>query len=186
MAFRGRGRGRGGRGFGGGFSYGYAKQEAFELFPDIELPKIPTVTKEQEALVREQRKLENFWKTSPYYLEESVSKQSIFSGSLHRKRQSDDIERYSDRTKPNNKIVRDSLSQFLVPSRFPKELVEDSKGRQPSRKRVRWNLDSELQKLDHLEKLEQMAEGEENIDFDDDEDDFIDADDDGGEDEGIY
>jgi DNA-directed RNA polymerase III subunit RPC7 len=159
MAFRGRGRGRG-RGFGGGFGYGFAKQEPFELFPDLELPKIPTVSKEQEALVIEQRRLENFWKTSPYFLEESTSKESIFSDSFHKKRQSDDIERYSDRKMQNNKIVRDSLSQYLVLSRFPKELVEDSKGKQPSRKRARWNFDSELQKLDLFEKLEQ-AEGEE-------------------------
>ncbi|XP_059429976.1 uncharacterized protein LOC132163630 [Corylus avellana] len=211
MAFRGRGRGRG---YGG--SFGYSKQEKFELFPDIELPKIPTLTKEQETLVIEQRKLENFWKTSPYFLEEFASKESIFSDSFHKKK-SDDIERYSDRKRPNNRIVRDSLSQYLVATRFPQELVEDSKGQRPSRKKARWNLDSELNKLDVLEKLEQMAKGGEdgedkkgdgdedeneeeevvessdtdgeytqNIDFDDDEDDFIDADNDGGDDEGIY
>jgi DNA-directed RNA polymerase III subunit RPC7 len=161
MAFRGGGRGRGRRrGFGGGSGCGFAKEEPFEFFPEIELPKIPTMSKEQEALVIEQRRLENFWKTSPYFLEESTSKESIFSDSFHKKSQGVDIERYSDRKRPNNRIVRDSLGQYLVLSRFPKELVEDSKGKQPSRKRARWNLDSELQKLDVFEKLEQMAEGE--------------------------
>jgi DNA-directed RNA polymerase III subunit RPC7 len=80
---------------------------------------------------------------------------------FHKKRQSDDIERSSDCKMLNNKIVCDSLTQCLVLGRFPKELVEDSKGKQPSRKRARWNFDSELQKLDLFEKLEQMAESEE-------------------------
>ncbi|KAE8076701.1 hypothetical protein FH972_015335 [Carpinus fangiana] len=212
MAFRGRGRGRG---YGGGYGRGI-KQEQFVLFPDIELPKIPTLTEEQRSLGREQRRLENFWKTSSYFLEESASKESIFSDRFDKRKQSDDIERYSDRKRPNNKIVRDSLSQYLVVSRFPQELVEDLKGQRPRKKKARWNLDSELNKLDVLEKLEQMAEGGEedkkgdgdedeneeevieaessdtdgeytqNIDFDDDEDDFIDADNDGGDEEGIY
>ncbi|KAG6621171.1 hypothetical protein I3842_Q030100 [Carya illinoinensis] len=39
-----------------------------------------------------------------------------------------------------------------------------SKGQRPSQKKVRWNPESELQKLDYLEKLEQRAQGQENKD----------------------
>ncbi|XP_030973779.1 uncharacterized protein LOC126688495 [Quercus robur] len=225
MAFRGRGRGRGYGGGGGGFKY--AKQEPFELFPDIELPCIGSVIKEEsdkkkgetdqkgkgltreETLVSTGMRLQIFWKSSAYFLEETVPKKS----------QSTDIERYSDRTKPRTTVTRDSLSQILVVKRFPQELIGGWKGQQPSRKKVRWNPESDLQKLDFLEKLEQRFQGQEdkgekekkegedededeeegedaeeepsdddyyqNDYFDDDEDDYNEVDD-GGEDEGIY
>ncbi|XP_041009141.1 DNA-directed RNA polymerase III subunit RPC7-like isoform X1 [Juglans microcarpa x Juglans regia] len=150
MAFRGRGRGRG---YGGAGGYGFAKQEPFELFPDIELPNIKSVHKE-ETLVRESVKLQNFWKASAYYLDETVSKNS----------RSTEIERYSDMTKPKTTITRDSISQILELKRFPQELIGGSKGQRPSQKKVRWNPESELQKLDYLEKLEQRAQGQENKD----------------------
>ncbi|KAG6657231.1 hypothetical protein CIPAW_04G075800 [Carya illinoinensis] len=92
--------------------------EPFELFPDIELPNIKSVHKE-ETLVRESVKLQNFWKASAYYLDETVSK----------------------------------ILGFLV-----------FKGQRPSQKKVRWNPESELQKLDYLEKLEERAQGQENKD----------------------
>ncbi|KAK7842155.1 hypothetical protein CFP56_014251 [Quercus suber] len=167
MAFRGRGRGRGYGGGGGGFKY--AKQEPFELFPDIELPCIGSVIKEEsdkkkgetdqkgksltreETLVSTGMRLQIFWKSSAYFLEETVPKKS----------QSMDIERYSDRTKPRTKVTRDSLSQILVVKRFPQELIGGWKGQQPSRKKVRWNPESDLQKLDFLEKLEQRFQGQE-------------------------
>ncbi|KAG2711397.1 hypothetical protein I3760_04G074700 [Carya illinoinensis] len=38
------------------------------------------------------------------------------------------------------------------------------KGQRPSQKKVRWNPESELQKLDYLEKLEERAQGQENKD----------------------
>ncbi|KAK9991619.1 hypothetical protein SO802_026604 [Lithocarpus litseifolius] len=220
MAFR--GRGRGGRGYGGGGGgFKYAKQEPFELFPDIELPCIgSSVTKggtdqkgksmtREETLVSTGMRLQIFWKSSAYFLEETVPKKS----------QSKDIERYSDRTKPRTTVTRDSLSQILVVKRFPQELIGGWKGQQPSRKKVRWNPESDLQKLDFLEKLEQRFQGQEdkgekekkegedededeeegedaeeepsdddyyqNDYFDDDEDDYNEVDD-GGEDEGIY
>ncbi|KAL5576890.1 hypothetical protein UlMin_018589 [Ulmus minor] len=192
MAFRG-GRG-GGRGYGGG----YTKPEPFVEFPDdVELPKINDVTPE-ENLVRRSLKLQNFWKASPYYLEDNVSN----------KRQRTEIERFSDRNKPNTSIRRDSLAQILELKNFPLELTGGSKGwqRQPSQKKVRWNPDAEMHKLDIFEKLEQrqsqsgkdekekkegenededddLGEGEseeepsdddynQNVDFDDDDDDF--------------
>ncbi|XP_024022539.1 glutamic acid-rich protein isoform X1 [Morus notabilis] len=150
MAYRGRGRGRGFRGGGGGI--GYAKQEPFVYFPDVELPDIKGVTVE-EMLVRRSQKLLNYWKASPYYLEATISK--IFH--LVSEGQNAEIEKVSDRNKVGTTIKRDSLSQILVHKSFPVELTEGSKGwqSQPGRKRVRWNPDSELQKLDIFEKLEQ-------------------------------
>ncbi|XP_035550256.1 uncharacterized protein LOC108985504 isoform X3 [Juglans regia] len=67
-------------------------------------------------------------------------------------------------TKPKTTITRDSLSQILELKRFPQELIGGSKGQRPSQKKVRWNPESELQKLDYLEKLEQRAQGQENKD----------------------
>ncbi|PON87446.1 DNA-directed RNA polymerase III, subunit Rpc [Trema orientale] len=207
MAYRGRGRGRGYGG--GGSNIGPVKQDPFVLFPeDVVLPAIKGVTVEKD-LVRRSMILQNYWKSSPYYLEETVSK----------KGQSTEIERFSDRKKVNNTIMRDSLSQILDHKKFPLELTEGSKAwRQPSRKRVRWNPDSELQKLEIFEKLEQRQalndkgekenkEGEnedededqedrdseeepsdddyiQNKDFDDDDDDFNMIDD--GEDDAVY
>ncbi|GMY32632.1 DNA-directed RNA polymerase III subunit RPC7-like isoform X1, partial [Fagus crenata] len=198
MAFRGRGRG----GFGGGGGFGYAKQEPFVLFPDIELPNIKSVTIEK-SLVLADNKLQNFWKDSAYYLEETVPKKS----------QSTDIERYSARKKSKTPVTRDSLSQILEVKRFPRELIGGWKGQQPSRKKVRWNPESGLEKLDYLEKLEERIQGQEdkgekekkegenededeeegedvegesseddyykNVDFDDDDDDFNEVDDGG-------
>ncbi|KAF9626057.1 hypothetical protein IFM89_030725 [Coptis chinensis] len=111
-----------------------------------------------------------------------------------------EIERYSDRGKPNSRSKRDSLASHLrlTPANFPLELVQGSRRAHDPRK-VRWNPESGgLQKLDFLEKLdekiEKKKEGEDedneeepeledaefsddgdynqNVDFDDDEDDF--------------
>ncbi|PPD80149.1 hypothetical protein GOBAR_DD22927 [Gossypium barbadense] len=146
MSFRGRGRGRG-RGFGGRGFGGYVPPEPFVLFPDIELPDVKAVPEEKILLVWNSRLL-NYWKASPYYLEEHVSKKS----------QSMDIERFSDWGKPKNTSKRDSLNQVLQlqSHNFPKELIGDSKRAQRSAKRMRWNLDSGLEKLDVFEKFEKM------------------------------
>ncbi|XP_022715056.1 glutamic acid-rich protein-like isoform X2 [Durio zibethinus] len=106
MSYRGRGRGRG-RGFGGGGFSGFNKPEPFVLFPDVELPDIKGVPEEKTLVIWNSR-LHNYWKASPYYLEENVSK--------------------------NLRRV------------------------QRSAKKMRWNLDSGLQKLDMFEKFEQSFE----------------------------
>ncbi|MBA0651016.1 hypothetical protein Goklo_018388, partial [Gossypium klotzschianum] len=154
MSFRGRGRGRG-RGFGGRGFGGYVPPEPFVLFPDIELPDVKAVPEEKILVVWNSRLL-NYWKASPYYLEEHVSKKS----------QSMDIERFSDWGKPKNTSKRDSLNQVLQlqSHNFPKELIgelssfpllvrlqsnigiSDSKRAQRSAKRMRWNLDSGLKR----------------------------------------
>ncbi|KAL9438355.1 hypothetical protein AB3S75_024098 [Citrus x aurantiifolia] len=208
MAYRGRGRGRGGYGGGGGF--GFAKQEPFKLFPEIELPAHKNIPIEKNLILWNSRLL-NYWKSSPYFLEENVEKNS----------QSVDIERYSDWNKPKVSSNRGSINQFLQlrSNNFPAELVKDSR-EQRNPKRVRWNADRGLRKLDLFEKLEQKFEGQEdkdekekkegedededgdeaageaeeefsddgdynqNIDFDDDEDDF--NMDEGNDDEATY
>ncbi|XVF86721.1 hypothetical protein PTKIN_Ptkin18bG0064800 [Pterospermum kingtungense] len=149
MAYRGRGRGRGG--WRGGFS-GYFKPEPFELFPDVELPDIKGVPEEKTLVVWNSR-LQNYWKASPYYLEETVSKKS----------QSMDIERFSDWGKPKKSSKRDSLDQILQlqSHNFPKELIGDSRKAHRSAKKMRWNLDSGLQKLDMFEKFEKGFEEKE-------------------------
>ncbi|XP_050235184.1 uncharacterized protein LOC126683359 [Mercurialis annua] len=212
MSFRGRGRGRGGRfGGGGGGGFGFARQEPYVEFPEVELPDRKGV-KEERVLVVGNAKLVNFWKSSPYYLEDTSSKKS----------QNMDVERFSDRGKSKTTLKRDSLGNFLLlqPSNFPKELIAGTKWDRPNPKKVRWDSHSEVQKWDLFEKLEQKYEGRDekgekekkegdeeeeddeeevedaeeelsdddynqNVDFDDDDDDYNDADD-GGNDEPEY
>ncbi|KAB5563916.1 hypothetical protein DKX38_003970 [Salix brachista] len=176
MAYRGRGRGRGRFGGGGGFSY--ARQEPFDLFPEIELPD-PKNVKEERALVVWNSRLTNYFKSSPCYLEEIVSKEI----------QSMDIERFSDRGKRRITSEHDSLDQFLqlTSKNFPKELIgglpseitryesNACLNRKRPNKKVKWTAD--LRKLDDYEKRELIYE---NIDFDDDEDDYNMEDDNAG------
>ncbi|KAF5176554.1 Dna-directed rna polymerase iii subunit [Thalictrum thalictroides] len=204
MAFRGRGRGRG-RGFGGGFSF--VKPEPYVLFPDnVQLPDVNEVV-EEKALVFWNMRLQNYWKSSPYYLEETDTTKS----------KDTDIERYSDRGKPSQ-AKRDPLSYHLklTAPNFPQELIHSSRRVQHDQRKVRWNPEPGLQMLDKLERLEEKhgdkAEGgkekkegddedeeegadidseedemsddyNQNVDFDDDEDDYnMDE----GEDEATY
>lgn len=199
MAFRGRGRGRGGYGRGGVGGFGIAKQEPFVLFPDIELPDVSSVPEEKNLVIRNAR-LQNYWKSSPYYLEDIVP----------RKSQSTDIERFSDRVRLRTTLKRDPLEQILrlTSDNFPLELLQGMKGATHNKRKVRWNPESDMQKLELFEKLEKKLEGQDekggkekkegenededdeggeeaaeeefsddgdynqNIDFDDDEDDF--------------
>ncbi|KAH9665652.1 DNA-directed RNA polymerase III subunit [Citrus sinensis] len=163
MAYRGRGRGRGGYGGGGGF--GFAKQEPFELFPEIELPDHKNVPIERNLILWNSRLLVETSKRQK-------EKDSYFScGSfgffmnLVSDSQSVDIERYSDWNKPKVSSNRGSINQFLQlhSSNFPAELVKDSR-EQRNPKRVRWNADAGMRKLDLFEKLEQKFQGQEDKD----------------------
>ncbi|BAT87114.1 DNA-directed RNA polymerase III subunit RPC7-like isoform X1 [Vigna umbellata] len=206
----GRGRGRGGRGWGrgGGFTT-FASQVPFDLFPeDVTLPefKIDDIDVNTKKLLSWSNKLQNYWKASPYLLEETTSK----------KRQSMHVDRFSD--KKTNEFTRDSLSQVLTFNGFPHELVQGKSKRMSRRKKFRWNPESEMKKMDFFEQQEKTNQGKEetdetekkegededgdgnaeeedeedmsdddynqNIDFDDDDDDFNDVDD--GDDEPIY
>ncbi|KAI3955127.1 hypothetical protein MKX01_034156 [Papaver californicum] len=73
MAYRRCGGGRGRGGFGGGFG-SYGNPEPFILFPeDVVLPDINDIKKET-ALVVWNKKLQTYWKLSPYYLEKPTKK----------------------------------------------------------------------------------------------------------------
>ncbi|XP_061336518.1 uncharacterized protein LOC133283648 isoform X1 [Gastrolobium bilobum] len=206
MASRGRGRGRG---RGGGANY--ATQVPFVLFPeDVNLPdvKLDDIDANMKKLLNWNYKFQNYWKASPYLLEETTLKKE--SQKMH-------VPRFSD--KKRTVFTRDSLSQVLMLNDFPKELIQGTSKRMPSRKKFRWNPELEMKKIDFFEQLEKKDQGQEdkgekekkdgenededenageeegeedfsdddynqNEYFDDDEDDYNDADD--GDDEGVY
>ncbi|TYK03851.1 DNA-directed RNA polymerase III subunit RPC7-like isoform X1 [Cucumis melo var. makuwa] len=152
MAFRGRGRGRGG----GGGSFQYAKQEPFELFPEnVTLPSVSEMP-EELALAMGQINFLKYWKASPFYLEENVMK----------KMQRTEIEKFSDRLKMNSTLKRDSLAQIiqLTSRNFPEELVEGFKGKLRTKRKVQWNPESGLKKMDFLEKREESLKGQDKED----------------------
>ncbi|KAH7294365.1 hypothetical protein KP509_28G068400 [Ceratopteris richardii] len=187
MAFRGRG-----RGYGRGPSYipqarGDDGMPVFArkldgpppLFPPVrKLPELPDISKTDEELITRRRRLETFWNASPYYIERPKGNSSDVIA---------DIERYSDKYKPNYRCKRPPLSSVLKlsPAYFPAELL----GQQAERKRQykgtsQWTLDTnakknDLHRLDRLETLElksvknaEDAEGKEGKkDEGDDEDD---------------
>lgn len=194
MAFRGRGRGGrfGGGRFGGGGGPCHAEKIKFELFPKIEnLPDVQNV-KEDRVSINWSYRLQMSWKLSPYNYK-GVGNDTEGHESI-------DIERYSakDSTKTRRKP---SLSDCIkmTDEYVPAELaVRHQRGR----KRVRWNQESDIQKLDIFEELEKKSKTEndkkegdaseedddkveeeeeefsdngdydQNQDFDDDEDDF--------------
>ncbi|KAJ1253454.1 hypothetical protein BS78_K254000 [Paspalum vaginatum] len=151
MAFRG-GRGRWGRGRGGGSGFDHpAKHAPYENFPDITLPEMTCVTasNDQRALILSTLKLEGFWKTSCYHLEEDAH-------APKKKNQDREIERFSDR-KRKTQTKREALVSYLklTPSNFPAELVQGSRRGQVSNKKLRWDKDSDEQAFEAFEKLEQ-------------------------------
>ncbi|KAL0338784.1 UNVERIFIED_CONTAM: hypothetical protein Sangu_1400500 [Sesamum angustifolium] len=125
-------RGRGrGRGGFGGGGFRPAKQEPLELFPEIEGLGTAEYSTAQIELIK--------WSSE-------VDKP--------------DIERYSDRNLHAGK-VKPPLWHFikLDADHVPAELARGEK--QKLVKRVRWNPESDLQKLDLFEKLEQKHQGQE-------------------------
>ncbi|CAL5363544.1 unnamed protein product [Camellia sinensis] len=167
MAFR--GRGRGGYGRGGGGSFGYAKQEPFLLFPltvielqvllvardnlqgEIEnLPDAKSVTEEMALVLRSSR-LQKFWNSSVYYLKDEGHKGDEIT----------DIERFSDRGKRRTEH-KHKLTDFIKCSveYVPAELAQDSKSELNGPRKVRWNQESDLLKLDIFEKREQKHQGQ--------------------------
>lgn len=152
MAFRGRGGGGfGGRGggFGGRGGLRAAKQVPFELFPDIpDLPDAKSVV-EEWALARWGSKFQRFWNSSPYY-DDGV-------GEAAKQKESKEIKRFSDKDSERNKR-KPPLSDFIKMTNeyVPAELGE--KKERHKQKKVRWNPDSDLQKLDLFEQREQRSQ----------------------------
>ncbi|XP_026449017.1 pheromone-processing carboxypeptidase KEX1-like [Papaver somniferum] len=149
MAFRGRGFGRG---FGRGGRGNFGTPEPFILFPeDVQLPDINDI-KEERALVIANNKMQSYWKSSPYYLEMPTK----------RKSEENDIERYSDRNKANNRAKRLSFGHFLkLEDRyFPAELFQGKRKVEYNQSKgfSRQNKDQmKLDKFDLYENLERKA-----------------------------
>ncbi|XP_074345292.1 uncharacterized protein LOC141684278 isoform X2 [Apium graveolens] len=144
MAFR--GRGRGGR-FGGGGGPCHAEKIKFELFPKIEnLPDVQNVKQDLVSFSWSYR-LQMSWKLSPYNYKGV--------GNEIEGHESIDVERYS--AKDSKKIRhKPSLSDYI---RMTDEYVpaELAVRHQRGRKRVRWNQESDMQKLDIFEELEKKS-----------------------------
>ena len=58
------------------FNHFYVK-EFLVLFQDLELPDVSSVPEEKALVIRNARLL-NYWKSSPYYLEDVVSRSKYF------------------------------------------------------------------------------------------------------------
>ncbi|KAH8514423.1 hypothetical protein H0E87_007306 [Populus deltoides] len=160
MAYRGRGRGR----FGGGGGFSYARQEPFDLFPEIELPD-PKNVKEERALVVWNSRLTNYFKSSPCYLEEIVSK------GLNRKRPNKKVKWTADLRKLDDYEKRELMYEGQAEKvQMEKKEDEDEE-----------DEDEELEEPD-----DEYDDGDynQNIDFDDDEDDYNMEDD--NADEAVY
>ncbi|GLJ53832.1 hypothetical protein SUGI_1149060 [Cryptomeria japonica] len=163
MSFRGRG-GGGGR-FAGRRTYqapikdengNIKKPEPPTLFQDIKvLPVLLEIAMKDEELVSKRRKLDHFWELSPYYIENPKEKTVGVIA---------EIERYSDRYKPNVRINRPPLSSVLklAAAYFPSEILNQGSKRARAYKGTsQWTVQpdaADLQKLDRLENLEQKAQ----------------------------
>ncbi|XP_076906196.1 uncharacterized protein LOC143562197 [Bidens hawaiensis] len=163
MAWRGRGRVR-------AQPFGHpAKQEPFQIYPEIsEYPDVNLKQKDEyRDLIFISDYLQKFWRSSPYHL-----------GSI------------LPQTKNNDKKTNEPLLEYMkmTVDFVPAELASTKVRR--SNKKVRWDPQSDLQRLDVFEKLDQGAEGQddekekkEDEDGNDEDDEIVEEeDDDSGDD----
>ncbi|CAI9114230.1 OLC1v1014899C1 [Oldenlandia corymbosa var. corymbosa] len=167
---------RGGRGGRGGRSFFHAKPRSFELFPAI--PELGTAAgvKQDIMFARRYMVLENNWATSPFYIGDE-------SGSSKRT-QRKEIERFSDR-KLGRTRAKERLSDYvrMDPDYVPAELAKEERKDRRGVKRVRLNPDSDLKRLDFLEKLEHERQGDdryEKKDKEEEEDEVVEEGEEGG------
>ena len=57
--------------------YNFYVKECSVMFQDIELPDVSSVPEEKNLVIRNAR-LQNYWKSSPYYLEDIVPRSKYF------------------------------------------------------------------------------------------------------------
>ncbi|XP_006349305.1 DNA-directed RNA polymerase III subunit RPC7-like [Solanum tuberosum] len=144
MAYRGRGRGRG---------QGLAKQVSFELLPEVENLVNASCVTERITLAIWQANLQKYWNSSPYYLAEESD--------VLKKTKGMDIERFSDRSLERDKSKPPLTHSIRMDSaHVPAELAKGGTEDRHAAKRVRWNPESDMQKLDLLEKLDQKSKGD--------------------------
>ncbi|XP_047953256.1 glutamic acid-rich protein-like [Salvia hispanica] len=148
MSFRGRG---GGRGRGGPPR---AKQMPFDLFPEVAIGVVKysvEEVKKYSQFVTWSQNLQTFFETSPYhYQDRRLTLQ---------KTQKVDIERYSDK-KLQATTVKQPLHHLIMMDKdhMPAELA---RGGQQTVKRIKWDNEIDLNKLDQFEKLEEKQKGTE-------------------------
>lgn len=138
MAWGGRGRGRGG--YSG--SQRSCKEEPYILFPEIkEFPAVnpQEIDEELRKLVSWGNDFQKFWTSSSYHL--------------------DDARQGAEK---NGGLKRRPLSDFMMMTDdyVPAELV--AKNARRNNKKVRWDPQSDLQRLDLFEKLDQGQDDEDN------------------------
>ncbi|XP_057767579.1 uncharacterized protein LOC130987892 isoform X2 [Salvia miltiorrhiza] len=156
MAFR--GGGRGGRGRGRGRGPPRANELAFDYFPEIECLGAVNYTKEEvrkySQFVNWSQNLQTFFETSPYHYEDkSLTLEKV---------QKVDIARFSDK-KSQETTVEQPLWHLIMMDKdhMPAELA---RGEKRIVRRVQWDKDIDLNKLDHFEKLEENSKGKEGED----------------------
>ncbi|XP_020233252.1 DNA-directed RNA polymerase III subunit RPC7 isoform X2 [Cajanus cajan] len=170
MAGRGRGRGGWGRGRGGGGGFTFAAQVPFDPFPeDVTLPevKIGDIDASTKKLLIWSYKLQNYWKASPYHLEERTSKSASKQTSRRKKF------RWNPES-GNNKL--DFLEQQEEKNKGKEDVDENEKkdGEDEEDENAEEEDDDDISEDDYHQ----------NEYFDDDEDDYNDVED--GNDEPIY
>ncbi|XP_071729731.1 uncharacterized protein [Rutidosis leptorrhynchoides] len=129
-----------GRGRRGGGQRNYAKPQEYIIFPEIkELPDVNLKQKEEKyrKLVSWGNELQKFWNSSPYHL--------------------GPLDQVASRNEGKRK---DPLSDYIQISDdyFPAELV--AKNVRPVNKKMRWNPESDIHKLDLLEKLDAKTQAD--------------------------
>ncbi|XP_047965011.1 glutamic acid-rich protein-like [Salvia hispanica] len=144
-------RGRGGRGRGGPPR---AKQMPFDLFPEIPIGVVRYSVEEvnkYSRFVSWSQNLHIFFETSPYHYQDRRLTLP--------KSQKVDIERYSDK-KLQATRVKQPLHHLIMMDKdhMPAELV---RGGHHTVKRVKWDNEIDLNKLDQFEKLEEKNKGTE-------------------------
>lgn len=153
----------GSRGRGRGYGFGqWAKEEKYEIFPEIkEYPDVNLKQKEEfRSLISWGNDLQKFWISSPYHLE-PVGQDAGRNGGIKRPPLSDYM-----------KMTDDYV---------PAELV--SRNVRHSNKKVRWDPQSDLQRLDVFEKLDRGPLDQDDGDKDKKEDEDDDEDNENVEDE---
>lgn len=135
------------------------------LYPPLNLPELPDTTElgqRENYLILKKRALQTAWNASPYYIEEVKSKSVVV-----------DVQRYSDKYRPDLEQKRAPLSTFLklAPAFFPTELLGQDRKRGQSNKAAtaaQWQLDpglqnnkNDLQRLDELASMEQKNQSKE-------------------------
>ncbi|KAG6399017.1 hypothetical protein SASPL_140490 [Salvia splendens] len=168
MSFRGRGGGRGRAG------PPRAKQMPFDIFSEIPIGVVKysvEEVKKYSQFVSWSQNLQTFFETSPYHYQDrrlTLPREiTLKDRTPDLKMQKVDIERYSDK-KLQATTVKQPLHHLIMMDRdhMPGELV---RGGPHTVKRVKWDNEIDLSKLDQFEKLEEKNK---NQDFDDDEDDY--------------